>query len=116
MPEKNMPEKTQSELQQISGKGKLFEIAGEKYEVLPATLEQLEEIADLWNEKVHPVIVLNFTQKAIGADGKPLDGKDKKEALYKLLNMAFDGQVSADRLRKLRRDQVKEVIDFFLID
>ncbi|KJR97952.1 MAG: hypothetical protein VR68_11615 [Peptococcaceae bacterium BRH_c4a] len=94
-----------SEMQQISGAGKIFVIDGEKFEVLPATLGQLEEVADLWNEKIHPVVLANFLKA----------NKENREHLYKLLGMAFAGKVSQEKFKSLRRDQVKEILDFFLI-
>lgn len=95
-----------SEMKEIAGAGKFFEVDGEKFEVIPATLGQLEEVADLWNEQIHPVLVVNFFKV----------NKEKRDNLYKLLSMAFAGNVPEDKLKKLRRNQAKEILDFFLID
>ncbi len=106
-----------SEMQRISGTGKKFKVGGEEFEVLPATLGQLEEVADLWNEKVHHIIIFNFLSKKIKEDGSigSADNKESKKSLYKLLDMAFGGKVSVDKLKGLRRDQAKEILDFFLV-
>jgi hypothetical protein len=106
-----------TDMQEISGAGKFFLIGDEKFEVLPATLEQLEEVADLYNDHVHPVMIANFIQS--NSKEKDKEGKDaikNRDALYKLLDTAFAGKVLREKLRKLRRDQVREILDFFLID
>lgn len=106
-----------SEMQQISGAGKKFKIGEEEFEVLPATLGQLEEVADLWNEKIHHIIIFNFLSKKIKEDGSigTADNKESKESLYKILGIAFDNKVPMDKLKKVRRDQVEGILDFFLI-
>lgn len=96
-----------SELTEATGRGKKYKIGDEEFEVMPATLFELEEVADLYNESVSPLIVANFVGE---------DKQKKTEALYQVLGKAFRNTVPIEKLKKLNRVEVKEIINFFLVD
>ena len=102
-------------LNEALGKGKKYTIDGVEYEVMPAVLEDLEDVGDLYNNKVYSNISANFMRF------KDDNGKDEKKEirderisnLYKLLGKAFSGAVPKDKLKKLDIVEVKEIIDYF---
>ena len=94
------------EINEALGIGKKFIIDGQEYEVLPATLEEIELVAEAYG-KTMTNVTGNFLFD---------DSGEKKEALYQVLEVAFGGKVDRDKLKKLRRNQVDEIIKFFLVD
>ena len=94
------------EINETLGIGKKYKIDGQEYEVLPATLEEIELVIEAFS-KTNPHVTYNFMA---GDDG------EKKEALYQVLEVAFGGKVERDKLKKLRRNEVKEIVNFFLVD
>ena len=98
------------ELNEVFGKGKKYTIDGTEYEVKPATLEDLEEVGDLYNNKVFPSPSANFMQFK---DEKPEVRKARIANLYKLLDKSFRGQCPKDKLKKLDIVEVKEILDYF---
>jgi len=95
-----------AEINEALGIGKKYKVDGQEYEVFPATLEEIELVIEAYG-KTNPHIVYNFMT---GDDG------EKKEALYQVLEVAFGGKVKRDKLKKLRRNEVKEIVNFFLVD
>lgn len=82
-----------------------YKIDGQEYEVLPATLEEIELVAEAYGKTT-----ANVTGNFMFKDG------ESKEALYQVLEVAFGGKVERDKLKKLRRNEVQEIIRFFLVD
>ena len=103
------------ELNEVFGKGKKYMIDGTEYESKPAILEDLEEVGDLYNNKVFSNPSANFMQfkDKEGKDEKPEVRKARISNLYKLLDKAFRGAVPKDKLKKLDILEVKEIIDYF---
>lgn len=98
------------EINEALGKGKKYTIDGKEYEVLPATLADLEEVADI-AMKITEGVAFNFFQFP---GEKEKDLEVRKSALFKILEKAFRGEVPKEKLKQLRRDEVKEITDFFL--
>ena len=94
------------EINEVLGIGKKYKIDGQEYEVLPATLEEIELVIEAFGKTNS-----NTTYNFMGND----DG-EKKEALYQVLEVAFGGKAGRDKLKKLRRNEVKEIVNFFLVD
>lgn len=82
-----------------------YKIDGQEYEVLPATLEEIELVVEAFG-KTRANIVGNFMESS----------GEAKEAIFQILEVAFGGKVDRDKLKKLRRNEVREIIDFFLVD
>ena len=94
------------EINEALGIGKKYTIDGQEYEVLPATLEEIELVVEAYG-KTRANVASNFMFD---------DAGESKEALYQVLEVAFGDKVERDKLKKLRRNEVKEIIDFFLVD
>ena len=94
------------EINEALGIGKKYTIDGQEYEVLPATLEEIELVAEAFG-KTNSNTTYNFMVN---------DAGESKEALYQVLEVAFGGKVERDKLKKLRRNEVKEIVNFFLVD
>lgn len=105
------------EINETLGRGKFYEIDGEQFEVMPATLGDLEEVAEIFNEKVSPVMFANFIDREVPINGKKtkVTKGESMEGLYTLLGKAFRGKCPKDKLKKLDRVEVNEIIEFFLI-
>ena len=97
-------------LNEALGKGKKYMIDGVEYEVMPSLLEDLEDVGDLYNNKVYSNISVNFT---LFKDEKPEVRKTRISNLYKLLDKAFRGAVPQDKLKKLDVSEAKEILDYF---
>lgn len=94
------------EINETLGIGKKYKIVGKEYEILPATLEEIEQVIEAYG-KTRGTVVGNFM----------FDDKDEsKDAMYQVLEVAFGGKVSREKLKKLRRNEVDEIIKFFLVD
>lgn len=93
------------EINEALGNGRKFKIAGKEYDVVPATIGEIEDLAEAYG-KTRNTVVGNFLAN---------DNGDAKEALYKVLEAAFGGKVKRETLKKLRRDEVQEIIEFFLV-
>ncbi len=94
------------EINEALGIGKKYMIDGQEYTVMPATLEEIELVIEAYG-KTRANVASNFM---FG------DKEESKEALYQVLEVAFDGKVEREKLKKLRRDEVNEIIKFFLVD
>jgi len=94
------------EINEALGIGKKYKIDGQEYEVLPATLEEIELVIEAFN-KTKGNVAYNFMVD---------DAGESKKALYQVLEVAFGGKVDRDKLKKLRRNEVKEIVNFFLVD
>ena len=98
------------ELNETFGKGKKYAIDGQEYEVKPAMMGDLEDVGDIYNNKVFPSISANFM---LFKDEEEKTRKERISNLYKLLDKAFRGQCPKDKLRKLDVTEVKEILDYF---
>lgn len=97
-------------LGEILGKGKKYMIDEHEYEVCPALLGELEEVGDLYGNKVFPNIPMNF---ALFKDEEEKTRKERISNLYKLLDKAFRGKCPKDKFKKLDVMEVKEILDYF---
>jgi hypothetical protein len=100
------------EIGEALGRGKKFKVDGKDYEVMPATLGDLEELMEVFPKVVTGNVMLNFVQFT---DDEPGAKQARIDALYLVLDKAFRGKVSREKLKTLRRDEVKPIIDFFLV-
>lgn len=109
-----------SELQEVFARGKKFTIGDKEYEVRPATLGDIEEVAELIPLVITGNITFNFIQFTDDVTKGKSDAKKVKDervkALYTILDRAFRGSCPKDELKQLDRLEVKEIIDYFLLD
>lgn len=98
------------ELNETFGKGKKYTIDKKEYEVKPALMEDLEDIGDLYNNKVFPNIPVNF---ALFKDDEEGTREERIANLYRLLDKAFRGTVPKDKLKKLDVTEVDEILKYF---
>jgi len=98
------------ELNEVFGKGKVYTIDEKEYEVKPAMMGDLEDVGDIYNNKIFPNIAANFM---LFKDEEEKTRKERISNLYKLLDKAFRGQCPKDKLKKLDILEVKEILDYF---
>lgn len=82
-----------------------YKVDGQEYDIFPATLEEIELVVEAFG-KTRASMVGNFMEPT----------GESKEAIFQILEVAFGGKVGRDKLKKLRRNEVREIIDFFLVD
>jgi len=98
------------ELNEVFGKGKVYAIDEKEYEVKPAMMGDLEDVGDIYNNKIFPNIAANFM---LFKDEEEKTRKERISNLYKLLDKAFRGQCPKDKIKKLDILEVKEILDYF---
>ena len=100
------------EIGEALGRGKKFKVDGKEYEVMPATLGDLEEVMEAYPKVITSHVAFNFFGFR---EDEPGEKQARMDALYLVLEKAFRGKVSRDKLKTLRRDEVRPIIDFFLV-